>query len=43
MYWNVAITFDAFVPTTPSETAPSYEDILNENTRLRRAWKIIVE
>jgi hypothetical protein len=35
--------FIVFVPSTPTETTPSYEDIMNKNTRLREARKLIVE
>jgi len=40
---KVKESFDVFVSITPTETSPSYEDIMNENTRLRQSWKPIVE
>jgi hypothetical protein len=40
---KVKEAFDVVVPTAPIETSPSYEDIMNENTRLREAGEQIVE
>jgi hypothetical protein len=40
---EVKEAFDVFVPTSPTETIPSYEDIMKENKRLREAGKLIVE
>jgi len=35
--------FDVFIHAPPTETSPSYEDIMNENTRLRQVWMLIIE